>query len=576
MLESSPRREARAHPNPVRFMWQPIREVLYTCKYCLERLSPMSFLAKIKQPKPLSFALLLLTLVLGIFIGAVVNIRAKADRQSSSIAPDAMPLTIPQAAPISNEFTKLTKRVEPSVVYIESDYLPTTASKRKRSHEDPDEGYNGDTPGQDPKGQDPSEMFKRFFGGSEPRSFRTEGSGTGFIVDKNGYILTNHHVIEKADRIKVKLNGEPAEYKARVIGYDAETDLAVLKIDTKHPLIPVQIGNSDSVEVGDWAVAIGSPFGLQATVTAGIVSATGRDLNGAGSFQHFLQTDAAINPGNSGGPLLNIRGEVIGVNTMIATRSGSYEGIGFALPSNMAVKVYNDIIREGRVVRGSIGIKWTRNGSQADTLQAFGLDHGVLVESVAADGPAGKAGIKPDDVIVALNDRPVKDGEELVNNVADLPIGSTALFTVDRNSKHLDFKVRVEERAVVWKDEPQFAEDRPDTPQAEKPLTQVKFGMTIMRLTQKERQDLNIEERDGVKVVSVDAGSFADDIGMQEGDAILSINRQPVSSPDDVMRVQATLKPGQPVAVHIVRGPAIGARHGDPQRYYLSGRLPEE
>ena len=535
----------------------------------------MSFLRKMKQQKLLSFTLLLLTLSLGIFIGAITNTGAKANRQSSPAAPDAAPLTIPQAVPISNEFTKLTKRVEPSVVYIESDYFPKSASKHKRSHDETSDD-DSDSQAQDPKSQDPSDMFKRFFGGSEPRSFRSEGSGTGFIVDKNGYILTNHHVVEKADRIKVKLNGESAEYRARVIGYDAETDVAVLKIDPKQPLIPVEIGNSDSVEVGDWAIAIGSPFGLQATVTAGIVSATGRDLNGAGSFQHFLQTDAAINPGNSGGPLLNIRGEVIGVNTMIATRSGSYEGIGFALPSNMAVKVYNDIIREGRVVRGSIGIKWTRNGSQSDTLQAFGLDHGVLVESVANEGPAGRAGIKADDVILAMNDRPVKDGEELVNKVADLPIGSTALFTVDRSGKRLDFKVAVEERAVVWKDEAQFAENRPELPQAEKPLAQVKFGITIMRLTQKERQDLKIEDKDGVKVVSVDPGSFADDIGLQEGDAILSINRQPVFSPDDVMKVQTTLKAGQPVAVHIVRNPGIGGRHGDPQRYYLSGRLPED
>ncbi len=313
-------------------------------------------------------------------------------------------------------------------------------------------------------------MFKRFFGAPDPHTFRTEGSGTGFIVDKNGYIITNHHVVNKADRIKVKLNGDDTEYRARVVGFDSETDVAVLKIDTKQPLVPVQVGNSDSVQVGDWVIAIGSPFGLQATVTAGIVSAerTPRDLPGAGSFQNFLQTDAAINPGNSGGPLLNIRGEVIGVNTMIATRSGNYEGIGFALPSNTAVKVYNDIIREGRVVRGSIGIQWKRNGG-ADTLEAFGLDHGVLVDKVAPDGPAGKAGMKVDDVIVAMNDRPIKDGEELVNKVADLPIGSKTLFTVDRNSKRLDFKVTVEERAVVWANEPQFAGNRPETPDVPKP-----------------------------------------------------------------------------------------------------------
>jgi serine protease Do len=421
-------------------------------------------------------------------------------------------------------------------------------------------------------------MFRRFFGQEQPRSFRSEGSGTGFIVDRNGYIITNEHVIDKADRIKVRLSGdeEGTEYRARVIGFDKETDLAVLKIDARQPLTPVQIGNSDSVQVGDWVIAIGSPFGLQATVTAGIISAqrTSRDLPGAGEFQNFLQTDAAINPGNSGGPLLNIRGEVIGVNTMIATHSGSYEGIGFALPSNMAVRVYNEIIRTGHVTRGSIGIRWARDEHQSDTLHAFGLTHGVLVEYVAPSGPAGRAGIKTDDVIVAMNDRPVRDGQELVTKIADLPIGSTVMFTVDRDGKKLDFKVPIEERAKVWKDQPQFSSNVPppaSVPSAKDSLSPVRFGITIMRLTPKERKDLEIEPNDGVKVVSIDPGSFAEDIGMQEGDAILSINRQAVKSPEDIIRLQGTLKPGQPVAVHIVRG----NRRAQPERYYLSGRLPE-
>ena len=533
----------------------------------------MLFLEKMKQQKVLSVALLLVTLTVGIIIGTLINTGVKADRPTSQVAPDATPLSIPHAVPIANEFTKLTKRVEPSVVYIQSDYLPK-AGKQTHRDEDSDED-NGDGQ-QNPK--NPSDMLRRFFGGPESHSFRTEGSGTGFVVDKNGYIITNHHVIEKADRIKVKLAGDEAEYRGRLIGFDSETDVAVLKIDAKQPLIPVQIGNSDSVQVGDWVIAIGSPFGLRATVTAGIVSAerTSRDLPGAGTFQNFLQTDAAINPGNSGGPLLNTRGEVIGVNTMIATRSGSYEGIGFALPSNTAVKVYNEIIRQGRVVRGSIGITWSRNGSDGDTLQAFGLDHGVLVESVSETGPAGRAGIKPDDVILALNDHPVKDGDELVNKVAELPIGSTALVTIDRDGKRLDYKLNVEERSVVWKGKAELGESRPETPAVARPLAPTKFGITIVRLTQKERQDLEIADKSGVKVVSVDPGSFADDIGMQEGDAILSINRQLVASPDDVLRMQSAFKPGQPIAVHIVRGAAVANRHSQPQRSYLSGRLPQD
>lgn len=536
----------------------------------------MPFVEKMKQQKLLSITLLLFTLFLGIIIGTLVNTGVRADKSTTtSPAPDATPLAVPQAIPISNEFTKLAKRLEPSVVYIESDYLPK-AGKRARP-DLPDEEDNPDSKDQEsPNGQDPSDLFKKFFGKPEPRSFRKEGSGTGFIVDKNGYILTNNHVIEKADRIRVKLNGEDEEYRGKVIGYDAETDLAVLKIDAKRPLAPVQIGNSDGVVVGDWAVAIGSPFGLQATVTAGIVSATGRDLPTSQQFQHFLQTDAAINPGNSGGPLLNIRGEVIGINTMIATTSGSYEGIGFALPSNMVVRVYNDIIRQGRVIRGSIGISWDRRRSQADTLQAFGLSHGVLVERVSREGPAAKAGMKPDDVILALNDRPVKNSDDLVMKVADMPVGSTGLFTVDRNGKRMDFKVNIEERASVWKERPELAGAQvapPERPESQGPL-QGKFGITITRLSEKERADLGIEGKDGVRVVSVDSGSFGDDIGLQEGDAIISIDRQPVTSPTDVAKIQSTLKPGQAVAFHVVRSISMGGRHTPPARYYLAGRLP--
>jgi serine protease Do len=266
---------------------------------------------------------------------------------------------------------------------------------------------------------------------------------------------------------------------------------------------------------------------------------------------------------------------------MIATRSGSYEGIGFALPSNSAVKVYNDIIKDGRVVRGSIGIQWTKTGSQPDTLQALGLDHGVMVENVAPKGPAGKAGLKPDDIIIAMNDRPVKNGDELVNKVADLPIGSTAMFTVDREGKRMDFKVAIQERSVVWQDSPQLAESHsggpelPEPPKATAP-TPVRFGITIMNLKAKEREDLGIEENNGVRVVSVDPGSFADDIGLQENDAILAINRQPVTTPDDVMKLQKSLKPGAPVALHIVRSIGSGGRHTPPNRMYLSGRLPQD
>jgi len=540
------------------------------------------FVDRLKQPKVLRFGLLLgtlCTLAVGIVIGTFLNTGVRADRQTFSTAPDASPLSIPEAVPISSEFTRLTKRVEPSVVYIQSDYLPKTG-KHLTTPGDDDTNAEPDSAegGSGSREHDPAQVFRKFFGKPEPRAFRGEGSGTGFVVDKNGYIITNQHVVENADRIKVRLAGDDNEYRAHVVGYDAETDVAVLKIDAHRPLATVQMGNSDSVQVGDWVIAIGSPFGLQATVTAGIVSAqrTSRDLPGTNTFQNFLQTDAAINPGNSGGPLLNIRGEVIGMNTMIATRGGSYEGIGFALPSNTAVKVYNDIIRQGRVVRGSIGISWHDAASQTDTLSAFGLDHGVLVGTVAAAGPAGKAGIKPDDVIVSINEKPVRDGDDLVTKVADLPIGSSIDVGVDREGRKLDYKVAIAERAAVWKDDPQVTKVNAAPVGQATGIKPAKFGITIQRLTEKERVELAIDDKSGVKVVTVDPGSFADDIGMQEGDTILAINRQRVASPDEVMKVQSEFKAGQPIAFHIVRAPALSGHHGQPQRYYLSGRLPTD
>ncbi len=547
-------------------------------------MSPVqNFVNRVKQPKVLRLGLLLFTLctlLIGIIIGAIINTAVKAEHQSQTAAPDASPLSVPEAVPVSSEFTRLTKRVEPSVVYIESDYLPKPAGKHITPSSGDDDSADPDTEENGASQEhDPGQVFRKFFGKPEPRTYRSEGSGTGFIVDKNGYIITNQHVVENADRIKVRLAGDDAEYRAHVIGVDTETDVAVLKIDAHKPLPTVQVGNSDGVQVGDWVIAIGSPFGLQATVTAGIVSAqrTSKDLPGTNAFQNYLQTDAAINPGNSGGPLLNTRGEVIGMNTMIATRGGSYEGIGFALPSNTAVKVYNDIIRQGRVVRGSIGISWLDAGDQRDTLNAFGLDHGVIVGTVAPTGPAGKAGIKPDDVITSLDSKPVKDGDDLVTRVADLPIGSLIDVAVDREGKKLDYKVAIQERAVVWKGDSQVTKiNAPPPPPALAGVKQGKFGITIQRLSDKERTDLAIDDKSGVKVLTVDPGSFADDIGMQDGDTILSINRQHVASPDDVMRLQAEFKPGQPVAVHIVRAPMYSGHRGQPQRYYLSGRLPAE
>ena len=532
------------------------------------KLPDIKLLDKLRQQKLLSMTLVLVTLSMGIVIGTLINTGVHAQRGQNA-APDATPLTIPKGIAVGNEITRLAKTLEPSVVNITADFTPKVAAKGKRELGDD-------------QAEDPSDLFRRFFGGQggdelpQPNQ-RREQSGTGFIVDKNGYIVTNNHVVDGVDRIRVKLHGDETEYRAKLIGADRETDVAVIKIDAKRTLTPVTIANSDTVQVGEEAVAIGSPFGLEATVTAGIVSATGRDI-GAQQFQRFIQTDAAINPGNSGGPLLNIRGEVIGVNTMIATQSGGYQGVGFALPINMVVRVYNDIIKEGKVTRGSIGVSWDKN-TKSETLRALGADHGVIVGDVRKDGPADKAGVKPTDIILAINGQNVKDGDDLVGRVADMPVGSQTMITVDRNGKMMDLKLTIQDRTKVFSDDPRVVGETglsnggPDKPES----SQVRFGISIRPASEEEKDAT--PDKHGITVTRVEPGSFAEDIGMMERDVIIAINRDSVGSVDDIRRIQQGLKAGEPVAFRVVRTPqgARGGRAGATPRsvtLFLSGTLP--
>src|ERR1022692_4727493 len=326
----------------------------------------MSFFDKLRRQKLLSFTLILFTLAVGIVIGTLVNTGAKAAKDNPA-APGATPLTIPNPVQLQNSFAVIAKQVEQSVVNISTTYLPKApAPTRNRRRATPQQPDNGDEEDQGDQGDQGNmeDFFQRFFsnpfGGNVQQipQHRQNALGSGVVVDKAGYILTNNHVVDKADRIQVKFTGDPTQYDAKVVGVDAPTDLAVIRVEGKKNLVVAKIGNSDAVQVGDWAIAIGSPFGLQATVTAGIISAKERDVDPESQFQHFLQTDAAINPGNSGGPLLNIRGELIGINTAIATNSVNrgYQGVGFAMPMNMAAQVYNQIIKNGKVTRGGIGV----------------------------------------------------------------------------------------------------------------------------------------------------------------------------------------------------------------------------
>ena len=537
----------------------------------------MSIADRFRQQKFLSSALTVATLGIGMMLGTLINTGVLADKSDKPVT-DATPLVIPSPQQVANDFTALVKKMEPTVVYVSTvtEAKPQrAANERKRRAPQADE---------DADEEDGMELFRRFFRGPVPDMAprgpqRREGTGSGFIVDPKGFIITNHHVVDSADKITVKIHGEPTEYKAKLIGIDHELDLAVIKIDAGRTLPYVPVGNSDAVQVGDWAVAIGSPFGLEASVTAGIVSAKGRNEIGSGQFQSFIQTDAAINPGNSGGPLLNIRGEVIGVNTMIATQSGGYQGIGFALPINTVVKSYNQIIRNGGVTRGSIGISWNPRAVKPETLKALGATHGVIVETVTPGGPAEKAGIKPEDIILAVDGKDIKNGDELVARIADATIGDKVKITLDREGKRMDVAATVQDRAEVFKDDPRFARFRKqeEAPAAE--ASEAKFGIYVRPVTPEDKEAMKLDTDRGVVVTRVQEDSFASEIGVRDNDIIVSINRQPVSGIDDIKKIQATLKGGDAVAFRVYRPNPMAARTNNAgPRYasmFLSGTLPK-
>lgn len=532
----------------------------------------MRWFDKFRQQKLFSINMALLAVAAVILLGNVFAVGVSAAK-GQAVAPDATPLALPPVKKLSNEFTKLAQMLEPSVVFIATDFTPkqTQTSKRRNPHAQGDDEDENADPLQ--------RFFGSPFGGAVPR--KREGSGSGFIVDKNGYIMTNLHVVDQADHIKVRLTGDKTEYKARLIGSDPEIDIAVIKIDIGRPLETIKVGNSESVQVGDWAVAIGAPFGLETSVTAGIVSATGRDISPQ-QFQRFIQTDAAINPGNSGGPLVNINGDVIGINTMIATSSGGYQGIGFALPINTAVRSYNQIISTGKVSRGSIGIKFPRDQAQMEmTLKALGFKHGVIIESVTSGGPAEQGGLKGEDVLLALNGTPIKDGDDLVGRISDMPAGTQVSIAVDRDGQKMEKKVTIGDRDEVFKGDPALASSRREMsePGSDKPATQStpRFGFGVRSLTPTERKELKYDQPAGVMVTTVEENSPAEEIGIKEKDILASINRKPVSSFEDVKAILGTLKPGAPVAFRVMRPGTPTGRNSDITwtGIFLPGTVPE-
>ncbi len=532
------------------------------------------FWQKLKASR-FSFSLVTLaTLALGILIGTVVTYGVKGKTIDSS---DAQQLTIPQAKQVSNAFATVAKQLEPSVVNINTESViknPHRGLRPRQQRPSPDNpGGQGD---QDQDQDNPFQDFMdRFFGGQggqmpdQQEDMRSQSLGSGVIVDPKGYIVTNYHVVEKADKIRVSLMGDPpsVSYPAKVIGTDKETDLAVIKIDIDHPLPAAKLGNSDSMNVGDWVLAIGSPFGLEETVTAGIISAKGRNIVPGRQFQSFIQTDAAINPGNSGGPLVNMDGEIIGINTAIYTQSYGYQGVGFALPSNTVAQVYNQLIGpEHRVARGSIGVEFSAQPNPS-VARVYGIKSGVIISNVIANGPAAKAGLKTGDAITAVNGKEVRTGDELVSEISNTKPGSNVKLSYLRDGKPSETTVAVADRMKLFGSRLGLTDEEPEEDATPK---ETKLGVTVRDLSPEAAGRLGVPAGKGVQVTDVKPDSFGDTVQLQRGDVILEINKQPVSDTATFEKLQSQLKSGQDVVL-LVR-PRGSTKDQGP--VFLAGVLP--
>jgi serine protease Do len=398
----------------------------------------------------------------------------------------------------------------------------------------------------------------------ESEVYPREGTGSGVIVNASGYILTNAHVVRHAVKIRVKLS-DGSETEAKVIGVDAQTDLAVIKIETTRSLPVARMGDSDKLNVGDWVLAIGSPFGLEQTVTAGIISAKDRVTDsGSTPFQQFLQTDAAINPGNSGGPLVSLAGEVVGINTQIATNTGVYNGIGFALPSSTAVDTYNQLISYGRVRRGFLGINPQDITPQIARLNKITDSQGVLVRDLTAeDSPAARAGLQSGDVVTSINGQKVKNTRDLIRRIAALPVGSTANISYIRAGEQRLAAVKLEERKEEPEEQseirpapltprgPRGAQGKGDRNDRAKPKQSL--GINTRTLTPDLAKLQGLEGARGAFVTGVDPGSVADDNGLLADDLIVEFNNVRVSSHEDFLRMIKDLKSGDDVVMRVLR-----------------------
>ena len=430
---------------------------------------------------------------------------------------------------VPQSFTELAKTASPAVVNIRTVKTVEGGGQVFRHF------FQGPDGGGSPHDMF-DDFFKRFFN-EDPREFKQRSLGSGFIIDKEGHIVTNHHVIKDADEIQVKLkNGH--EYDAEIKGTDPSTDLALIQIQADEKLPVLEFGNSKDLEIGQWIIAIGNPFGLEHTVTAGIVSAKGRVI-GAGPYDDFIQTDASINPGNSGGPLINMEGEVVGINTAIVA---SGQGIGFAIPTVMAKGIISQLKKSGEVTRGWLGV-----GIQdldKELKEYYGVANGVLVTQVFEGDPADKAGIRPQDIIVSVNGQAVDSARELSKAVAALEVGETANLKINRKGDTRNISVKIakrdKDRIASMQGEPR--EDASDS-----------LGIEVANITANMAERFNLPDRQGVIVAGVAPDSKAAEAGIRKGDIIREINHGSVNSVKDYEAAVAKVDKGEPLQFYIKR-----------------------
>ncbi len=432
-------------------------------------------------------------------------------------APAAASQALPVAQTAPSGFTAVAKEVTPAIVNITS----RAVRSRDRRPRDPMDEFGSPFGPFGPNGPQ---------GPMPPREHRGVGMGSGVIVSPDGYIITNNHVVEGANELTITLP-DKREFKGKVVGTDPKTDLAVVKVDASS-LPHVRWGDSSKLQVGEYVLAIGNPFGLNSTVTLGIVSALGRGRMGITQYEDFIQTDAAINPGNSGGALINTAGELVGINTAIISQTGGYQGVGFAVPATMAQPVFESLVKTGKGVRGYLGV-----GIQdltQDLAKSFGLKQakGALVGSVAEDSPADRAGLKQGDVIVTYQGRPVEDPAELQRAVTRMPVGTKATLKIIRDGREQELTVTIGEQSETAK-----------MASADAPMEHALAGVEVQNLDRQIARELGLNGKvQGVVVVNVEPDSQADRAGLAQGDVIREINRQPVKFVKDYEKIAGSLK----------------------------------